>query len=192
MARPKAFDREQALQGALGIFRAKGFEATTIQDLVDGTGINRQSLYDTFGDKETLYHEALDRYRTEGPQPIAAALEGPLPLRRAVATLFDGVITYLLSPEGQPCFLAHAALERAAGDPQTATCVQTGFKDILRRWEARFRRAQSEGELGPHHDPAALALVFQNALHGLQVTARSGARRADLDAIARVTLSILG
>ncbi len=192
MARPKAFDRDQALQGALGIFRAKGFEATSIQDLVDGTGINRQSLYDTFGDKEALYHEALERYRTEGPPSVFSALEGPLPLRRAVALLFEGVITYLLSPEGQPCFLAHAALARAGEDSLTATSVQMGYKDSLRRWEARFRRAQAEGELGSHHDPSALALVFQTALHGLQVTARSGARRADLDAIARVTLSVLG
>jgi TetR/AcrR family transcriptional repressor of nem operon len=192
MARPKAFDREQALRGALQVFWAKGYEATSMQDLVDGMGIHRQSLYDTFGDKEALYHEALDRYRAESFAPMAALLDGPLPLRRALTTLFDTIIGRLLAPQGQPCFLAQAALERAAEDPHAARCVKQGFDYNLKRWEARFRRAQAEGELGSHHDPAALALAFQNALNGLQVTARSGARRADLDAIARVTLSILG
>jgi TetR/AcrR family transcriptional repressor of nem operon len=192
MARPKAFDRDQALHGALAVFQAKGYEGATIQDLLEGMGISRQSLYDTFGDKEALYHEALERYRAENPASITALLEGPLPLRRALTAVFEGAIAHLLSPEGQPCFLVHAALERAADDPQVATCVQRGFDQNLKRFKARFKRAQAQGELGAHHDPAALALTFQNALNGLQVTARSGARRADLEAIVRVTLSVLG
>lgn len=192
MARPKAFDQEQALQGAVEVFRAKGFESTSIQDLVDGMGINRQSLYDTFGDKEALYHAALERYRILSPAPFAAILEGPLPLRSALATLFESVVTYLHSPKGMPCFLAHAALERAEEDPKTARCVHTAFGHNLDRLEGRLRRAQKEGELGMHQNVAALARYLQNALHGLQVTARSGASRADLDAIVRVTLSVLG
>ncbi|WP_243384564.1 TetR/AcrR family transcriptional regulator [Geothrix alkalitolerans] len=193
MARPKAFDREQALQRALQTFWAKGsFESTSIQDLVTGMGINRQSLYDTFGPKEALYHAALERYRTQNRATLASFLEGPLPLRRALAAQFDLVVNHLLSPGGQPCLLAQAALGHAAGDPASAQCVQVAFGQNIKRLEARLRRAQADGELGSHHDPAALAHYFQNAMHGLQITARSGASRAELETIVRVNLSVLG
>ena len=79
MARPKAFDRDRTLARALELFQAKGYEATSIQDLVDAMGIGRQSLYDTFGDKEALYREALERYVAEGPRSVLVALESPLP-----------------------------------------------------------------------------------------------------------------
>jgi len=73
MARPKEFVEEQALQKALVTFQAKGFDGTSIQDLVEAMGINRQSLYDTFGDKENLYHMALERYRSQVPTLIMSA-----------------------------------------------------------------------------------------------------------------------
>ena len=92
MTRPKAFDRDRALTRALELFQAKGYEATSIQDLVLAMGIGRQSLYDTFGDKEALYREALLRYVAEGPRAVLVALESPLPLRRAREGL----------PPGQP------------------------------------------------------------------------------------------
>jgi AcrR family transcriptional regulator len=190
MARPKEFVEEQALQEALETFQAKGFDGTSIQDLVEAMGINRQSLYDTFGDKENLYHLALERYRSQVPAFIGSFIDGPLPLRRAMAAQFQKIVTALLSPEGLPCFIAQAALGRT--DPASVQCVKVAFGQNLLRLEKRFRRAQEEGELGLHHDPAALARFYQNALHGLQVTARSGASREDLDAIIRVNLSILG
>ncbi|BDU74325.1 TetR/AcrR family transcriptional regulator [Mesoterricola silvestris] len=192
MARTKAFDRDEALQGALDTFRVKGFEATSIQELVAGMGINRQSIYDTFGDKEALYHAALERYLELNRASMATLLEGPEPLRRALATLFGWAIDHLVAKGGLPCFLAQAALERGADSPASAVCVKAAFGENLRRMETRLRRAQAEGELGPHHDPAALARMFQNTLHGLQVTFRSGASREDLEAIVRVTLSVLG
>jgi hypothetical protein len=133
---------------------------------------------------------ALERYRSQVPALIGSFIDGPLPLRRAMAAQFQQIVTALLSPEGLPCFIAQAALGR--NDPASVQCVKTAFGQNLQRLEKRFRRAQEEGELGLHHDPAALARFFQNALHGFQVTARSGASREDLDTIIQVNLSILG
>lgn len=192
MARSKAFDTDAALQGATEVFQAKGFEATSIQDLVDRLGISRQSLYDTFGDKQALWLASLERYRQAGRRPFADLLEGPMPLRKALAALFNLMLDRLLSPDGMACLMAHAALERAAGDPATRACVGGHLNQLFALFEARLRRAQAEGELGPGHDPAALARFLQNAIHGLQVTARSGASRGDLEGIVRVTLSVLG
>lgn len=192
MARCKAFDEDETLQKAMELFQAKGFEATSIQDLVDHLGINRQSLYDTFGDKQALYLASLERYRHAVSRPFTQMLDGPLPLRKAIGAIFNLTLDRLLSPDGQPCLMAHAALERASEDPATQACVQGNLKHVFDLFEKRLRRAQVEGELGPAHDPAALAHYLQNSLHGLQVTARAGASRADLEDIVRVTLSVLG
>jgi TetR/AcrR family transcriptional repressor of nem operon len=192
MVRSKEFDTEEALQKALEVFQAKGFDGASIRDLVEAMGINRQSLYDTYGDKETLYHTALNRYRAQAPVRIGSFVESALPLRLALAAQFEQVIDYLLSPKSRSCLLAQAALVRAAKDPESAECVRSAFCQNVERLERRLRRAQAEGELGLHHDPAALARFFQNAMHGFQVTARSGASREELDAIIRVNLSILG
>jgi TetR/AcrR family transcriptional repressor of nem operon len=192
MARSKAFDQDTALQGAMEVFQAKGFEATSIQDLVDHLGVSRQSLYDTFGDKQALYMACLERYRHAAGQPFAELLGGPLPLRKALGALFNLMLDRLLSPDAKPCLMAHAALERAAGDQETSACVRGNLKQTFGLFEARLRRAQADGELGPAHDPAALARYLQNSLHGLQVTARAGASREDLEGIIRVTLSVLG
>ena len=192
MTRPKAFDRDLALTRALELFQAKGYEGTSIQDLLDAMGIGRQSLYDTFGGKEALYREALGRYIAEGPRSLLVALESPLPLRRAVCAVLEGVVAHLASPGCRPCFIAHAALDRARFDGWTAQCVQSGYQNCLRLWELRFRRAQAEGDLGPHHDSRTLGLVFQSTIYGLQVSALAGVARPDLEAAVRITLSILG
>ena len=192
MTRPKAFDRDLALTRALELFQAKGYEGTSIQDLLDAMGIGRQSLYDTFGGKEALYREALGRYIAEGPRSLLVALESPLPLRRAVCAVLEGVVAHLASPGCRPCFIAHAALDRARSDGWTAQCVRNGYQDYLSLWEQRFRRAQAEGDLGPHHDSRSLGLVFQSTIYGLQVSAMAGVARPDLEAVVRITLSMLG
>ena len=192
MTRVKAFNRDQALKRALELFQARGYEATSIQDLVDAMGIGRQSLYDTFGDKDALYREALNRYIAEGSRSVLVALESPLPLRRAVSVVLDGVVAHLADPDCRPCFIAHASLDRARVDGWTAQCVRNGLQDCLGLWEHRFRRAQAEGDLGAHHDSRTLGLVFQSTIYGLQVSALAGVTRPDLEAAARIILSILG
>lgn len=192
MARPKAFDTDETLKRAMTVFQAKGFEATSIQDLVERLGINRQSLYDTFGDKQALYLACLEHYRCSTRRPFAECLEGPLPLRKAFGNLFAMAVDRLRDPAGSPCLMAHAALERATDDPATRACVEQNLAQIFALFEARIRRAQADGELGPGHEPVALARYLQNALHGLQITARSGASRDDLEGVVRVTLSVLG
>ena len=108
------------------------------------------------------------------------------------SSMADEVVAHLASRNWRPCFIAHAALDRARFDGWTAQCVQDGFQDCLRLWEHRFRRAQAEGDLGPHHDSRTLSLVFQSTIYGLQVSALAGVARPDLEAAVRITLSILG
>ncbi len=76
MARHKEFDQDEALQKAMEAFWARGYEATSMQDLVEHMGINRQSLYDTFGDKHSLFLKALDRYHEVETRKLLAFVVG--------------------------------------------------------------------------------------------------------------------
>ena len=97
MARPKAFDAAQALDTAVRLFWERGYEATSIQDLVDALGVNRASLYGTFGDKAHLFALAMDRYGEQVRAVLAAELAPPRAGRPAVAGYLQAVIQ-----RGQP------------------------------------------------------------------------------------------
>src|ERR1043166_7581204 len=92
MARHKEFDRDEALHKAMEVFWARGYEAASVQDLVEHMGINRQSLYDTFGDKHALYLQALDRYQEVELRKLFELLARPGSVRKALRQLFTGVI----------------------------------------------------------------------------------------------------
>ena len=192
MGRPKEFDREAVLDRALEVFWDRGYDGTSMADLVDALGVGRQSLYDTFGDKRALYLLALDRYRAERNATPWHLLD-ELPLRPGLRALFAAVIDWLVdNPEGRTCMMVCAAAERAPHDPEVAARFATSTRQVEHRFIARFKRAQADGEIGAQHDPIALARYFTNTLNGLAVTAKGVHDRAHLLQIADVTLSILG
>src|SRR5215207_11169722 len=92
MARHKEFDRDEALQRAMEVFWARGYGATSVGNLVRHMGINRQSLYDTFGDKHALYLQALDRYREVEGRQMFELLERPGSVKKALRQLFEGIV----------------------------------------------------------------------------------------------------
>src|SRR5215467_9445236 len=97
MAGVKQFDRGQVLDRAMALFWSRGYEATSIRDLVKATGINRGSIYGTFGDKKGLFLAVLDHYGEKVGQPLMAELSDPHP-RRAIERMFDSIIRRTADP----------------------------------------------------------------------------------------------
>jgi TetR/AcrR family transcriptional regulator, transcriptional repressor for nem operon len=193
VSRPKEFDRDQALDLATEVFWKRGYEATSIGDLVDALGIGRQSLYDTFGDKHALYLASLDRYRQRHGSAVAAALGADVPLRRSMRMLFEGAIDQLLGdPHGKSCMLVAAVAERCPDDPAVAERFCSNLHGMEQALQRRLVRAQQEGEIARHLEPLALARYFVNTLNGLQITGKAVRDRRALLEIADVTLSVLG
>lgn len=193
MARPKEFDRDQVLDLAVEVFWRRGYEATSMNELVDALGIGRQSLYDTFGDKHSLFLAALDRYRQRHAGDVLKVLELEIPLRRALRQLLDSLIGQLLCDgEGKTCMMVAAVTERCPRDAEVAERFASNLTGMHDAFERRFARAQREGELGKHHDPRALARYFVNTLNGLQITGKALRDRKALLEIADVALAILG
>lgn len=188
MPRQKEFDRTEALDAALGCFWRGGYEATSVQDLVDTTGLNRSSLYDTFGDKRALYLETLRRYQEAQTAAAVAALDAPGSPKAAIRSL---VLRIAAECDGPGCFMVNSALERAAHDADVARIVGENYAVIEAAWAEAIRRAQAAGEVPAGRDASALARFFVATVFGLRVTARSSPDPAAARQSAEIALSLL-
>lgn len=188
----KSFDVEAALGKAMEAFWRHGYEATSMQDLVDCMGVNRGSLYATFGDKRSLFILALQRYderhRRDWTDRMAAAASG----RAAILAAFDGVIAAVLN-EGQRegCLLVNSALELSPHDAEIARIVARGLKEMERFFCQQIERGQADGDIPAQVEPAETARALLALLAGLRVFARARPERALLQATARQAAAML-
>ena len=113
MPRQKEFDEAEVLDQALELFRARGFKHTSFADLVDELGVSRQSLYDTYGDKQTLYQSALKRYLDSGIDRMRRKLADPAPVRTVLAALFEGMIDGQCANGSPGCLMVNSMVELA-------------------------------------------------------------------------------
>ena len=147
MARHKEFDTHEALHKAMEVFWSRGYEAASIQDLVKHMGINRQSLYDTFGDKHALYLQALDLYSQVETRKLFELLEKRGSVRKALRQLFAGVVEGALGDgPRRGCFMSNAMSELAGRCKETAarTCSNmAAMEDVLYR---ALLRGKKEGD----------------------------------------------
>lgn len=191
MARPKGFDREEALERAMRCFWARGYDATSLDDLVRETGVGRQSLYNEFGDKRAIYLAALERYAESENEHLVTVVQEAASGRAAIAELLAAVIAQSTKDPDKGCMLGNAAIEMAARDAQVKQCVTTSTGALVRAIERRLRRARDAGELAEDRDPQALARFFVATIAGLRMTAKTSNDRRILESIARVALGVL-
>jgi AcrR family transcriptional regulator len=188
MGRPREFDIEQALDAALAVFWAKGYEGASIQELCTAMGINRPSLYSAFGSKEGLFRRAIDRY-AEGP---AAYVRESLrqPTARGVAEhLLHGAIALLSNPcHPRGCLVVQGAL--ACGDASEPVRQELSARRAARLADlaVRLERAVEEGDLPATANAIDLARYLFTVVQGMAVQAASGADRACLQRVAEIAL----
>jgi TetR/AcrR family transcriptional repressor of nem operon len=192
MPRTKEFEPEAALQNAMELFWRKGYEATSMRDLLDGMGIGRGSFYDTFGDKHSLFLAALDRFETTRTAWIIEALEGPGSLLESIRYVFERTVDGLVGFEPRRgCLLANSAVELAPHDPEVARRISRYVQRTEDAFEQALERARTAGDISQDKDPRALARFLVNNLHGLRIMARAGADRETLEDTVRIVLGAL-
>jgi len=194
VARPKEFEPEVALDAAIEVFRRQGYEATSVQDLVDAMGIHRGSLYDTFGDKHDLYLAALDRYDQRKYEEVCALLGMPGSKIAAFHRLFANIIDQTVAYNGNTfgCLITNSSVERAPLDPSSAERAARNFTRTEALYIETLTEARTEGEItATNEEIRALARFLISSVKGLRVTAKAECRRETLEDIARVALSAL-
>lgn len=193
--RIKEFDPEKVTESAMDVFWRKGFAATSIQDLVEETGLSRSSLYSTFKNKEGLYQKALQHYyqiRTQANIELLSRLGSVKDLISQL--LFQIIEDELTDSQHRGCLIANASLELAGHDERTAKTVTYNFERLENALESLMIRGQKSGEISTHHSPLALALFFVNTIQGIRVLSKGCSeenRQEYLTNIAKVALNVL-
>jgi len=192
MARHKEFDRDQVLHKAMEVFWSRGYNAASVQDLVEHMRINRQSLYDTFGDKHALYLQALDRYREVESGKVFELLERPGSVKKSLRQLFKRVLEESLR-DGQRrgCFMGNAMSELAGRCKETAARTCGNMTAMEGAFCRALSRGKKKGELKGVRDPRAVARFLYSSLQGLSLMAKATRDRKTLEDVVKVTLSVL-
>jgi AcrR family transcriptional regulator len=186
--RVRQFDADDALDRALEVFWARGYEGATLPELTKVMGINRPSLYAAFGNKEQLFRKSLDRYQT-GPQSfVGEALKKPT-ARAVAAALFSGFVRMQRDrSSSRGCMIVSGALacgEEAEPVRRELARLRQATVAALRE---RFERAVREDDLPGGTDCATLARYVATVLNGLAVQAASGATETELRRVAAMAM----
>lgn len=187
--RPRSFDRDAALDAAIAVFWEHGYDVTSISLLSKALGIGGPSIYAAFGDKESLFLEALEKYLDTYAAFLRTALAEEVHAYAAVRRLLrEAAASYTRPDRPQGCLLASATTNSA---PQSAH-IATRLRDLraagLTALEEKFAGAIRSGELPPTTDAHATAVFFAAVLQGMSAQARDGATRAEVEQIAEAAL----
>src|SRR5580700_8245101 len=188
MGRPREFDTDAALEKAMRLFWAKSYEGTSVANLTNTLGISRPSLYAAFGDKQSLFHAALERYAAGPAGYVAVAIAKPT-AREVAEHLLRGAADLQAStrnPGG--CLTVNGAI--ACGDEaepvrQALNTHRTAGVALLRR---RFEQAKAQHDLPKDSDPAALARFVATVVYGMAVLASGGTSRKELEQVIRTAM----
>ena len=192
MARSKAFNEEEVLDKAVEIFWAKGYEATSMQDLVDAMGIQRGSLYATFGGKQQLFLTVLNRYGDVVVKSLLSILTSKPSAKNSIYLFFAQLVEHLLTAGPlRSCLVTNSAIERGLADEATRkkvcsllNAIETGFYQAL-------LKAQEKHEISANLNLNATAYFLTSSMQGLIVMGKVCQERSVLESINQITLSVL-
>jgi TetR/AcrR family transcriptional regulator, transcriptional repressor for nem operon len=191
MARPKAFDKDEALAAAMGVFWRSGYERASLDVLLKAMGISKQSLYDTFGDKRALYLKALAHYREQTLTSMRTLFASVGSARDAFSRLLLGLSAESEEQHARGCLLLSANLERETNDVVIAQFLRENQAAVEKIFADAITQGQARGELSKTLDPQSVARFFAVTIQGMRAMARLKSDRRALRQVARVALAAL-
>lgn len=186
--RPSGFDHEEALEKALSVFWARGYEGASMTELTDVLGVNRPSIYAAFGNKEELFRKALSKYLTGPLAYFAEAMKQPT--ARQSVEMFLTKSAELLTNQNNPqgCMIVQGALSCGQGAELIQRVLIAYRKDYEAALRERLTLAQTQSELPNDLNTAAFAKYLATVHQGMSVQATSGATKEELLAIVELAL----
>lgn len=192
MARPKKFDENEVLDRALEVFWEKGYHATSYEDLVSRMGINRASIYNTYGDKHQLYTQALQRYRSKSRERFHRWTSANTSIQETIRMILDDAVQESLTdPQRKGCMVVNTTTELGNCDAEVAGIIKENQEKVESVMQELFEKAQNKGEIGSDHNPKALARFYFNTFSGLRVMARANPDVAVFRDVVEVALKVI-
>ncbi|EJK88419.1 transcriptional regulator [Rhizobium sp. AP16] len=192
MARPMKFDREGAIEVAMEAIRTDGYEQASVKALSERLGITRSSFYNTFGSRENLFAEIIERYALSAPDaPLYSVVDGPvLPLLESVLRAICRIRTR--DPKGRGCIIVNSICELCPSAEDPAPMLIELATGSSKRLEELLTLARDRGEIGSEANVHALALALQNLMIGLNVLSKVIRSEEELWLLTETTLRGLG
>jgi TetR/AcrR family transcriptional repressor of nem operon len=190
VARHKEYDEKEVLQKATELFRYQGYEKTSLQDLVSHMGIHRRSLYDTFGDKHTLFIKALELYDNNMKKNMDIQVKNSSTVKDAIRSILEMAI----SQDNEKlvgCLTINSAVELTLHDQEVAEKIEQNFSKTEKIILELLLRGQYSGEIPKHHDIDKLSQFIHNSFVGLRVLVKTTNDKNTLKNIIDTTLSVL-
>ncbi|WP_159886704.1 TetR/AcrR family transcriptional regulator [Paenibacillus puerhi] len=192
MARSKEFDTTEVLHKAMEVFGHYGYEGTTLQNLLDGLGIARQSLYDTYGTKRDLFIKAVKHYIDEKSSGVVTYLDRAESAKKAITEIFQTNVSALQDEERRKkCLILYSAIDQVPHDLEIAAIFERDRMLLENAFYGALLRAQSRGEIGQKQDLHALARYLYHARNGLMQVAKLSNDPKVLEDVSAVVLSTL-
>ena len=192
MARTKNFNQDEVLDKAVALFWEKGFNATSANDLVEKLGLSRSSLYDTYGDKRTLFIKSLERYRSQIVENMIVMINTSSDIKVTIQEIFNLIISQDINekiPIG--CFMVNSAIEMSAIDKEVAEIVKQNQKDVEQSFEKAISKGQKEGKISVFLNSKKMSKFYFNSITGIRVALKYNKNQNDINEIVKINLSIL-
>lgn len=189
--RPRTFDREEALKKAMLVFWEKGFEGTTMADLIAAIGMKAPSVYAAFGNKDALFREAVELYKNKVEQGPLKALNETISILNALENSLNESVKMVSGPEASSCLIMAGAINCAPEHQehvQHLRNLRSMYKETLKK---RFMRAIEDGQLIEGAEPDALAEFYFGFIHGLALRAKDGSTKKELHSSCKFALEAL-
>ena len=181
----KSFDEDAVIEKAMNVFWEKGYVATSINDLIEGTGIGRGSLYNAFGGKQALFIKSLARYHSQNHRATLARLEALDDPLQAIRGLFDAVTLETINDKDKKgCFLINTTLELWAHDDKVQAEIKQGHDEIMAFFRRCIEVGQARKDISTEIDPVQTAKVLLSLVIALRVLGRGAFSDQDLREIA--------
>ena len=192
MPRVKLFDEEEVLTKAMHLFWKQGYAATSIQDLVSHLGINRASLYDTFGDKEQLFKKSFALYRKQSIEGISQLLNSHSNVRDGFYALFNKAIDEALrDPDRKGCFAVNNTTELVPNNESCLEILSTNRSAFEQLFYEYLKKGQENGQLKEDNDLKSLASLLFTLYNGMLVVSKINRNKKELMETVKLTLRLM-
>lgn len=190
--RPRQFDEDKALTGAMYLFWEKGLSATSLDDLAAAMNMNRPSIYNAFGNKDDIYRKSLARFCGQLDNGLRETLEASPNIRPGLNAFFEQAIEmYCGNSPPMGCLMICTAPSEALSHPEVGKDLKELISRLDKGFTKRLERAQRDGELSKEAQPKLVAKLLQATLQTLALRARSGESKASLRKLARYAVDAL-
>lgn len=192
MPRVKLFDENEVLIKAMNLFWKQGYSATSVQDLVGHLGINRASIYDTFGDKNKLFKKSFEFYRKSSIEGLTVFFQSQQNVRDGFSKLFNIAIEEaILDKDRKGCFVVNITTELIPNDENLLEVLESNKRDIEKLFYEFLKKGKKSGQLKDGTDLKSISSLFYTLYSGIKVVSKIESNKKELTNSVNLALSLL-